>query len=142
MAHDDLSDLVFWPTREEELAERTRGKQRRSNSRDRGDRTRGGGGSGDGDKNDGGSGKNGMGGNRHHSRIVTAVVEAGEARRVLVVAQCAGEVATLVVATEAVAAALAEAKEGGGTAQEDVQRATARQPPPARLRPQARTTAR
>ena len=73
---------------------------------------------------------------------VAAVVEAGEARRVLVVFQGAPEGATLVATTGAVAAALAEATEGGGTAREDVQRGTARQPPPAHLQPRAQTTAR
>ena len=73
---------------------------------------------------------------------VTAVVEAGEARRGLVVAQGAAEGATSVATTGALAVALAEATEGGGTAREDVQRGTARQPLPARLRPRARTTAR
>ena len=73
---------------------------------------------------------------------VTAVMEAGEARRVLVVAHGAAEGATLVATTGAVPAALAEATEGGGTAREDVQRGTARQRPPARLRARAWTPAR
>ena len=73
---------------------------------------------------------------------VAAVVEAREARRVLVVAQGATEGETLVAATGAVAAALAEATGGGGTARDDVQCGTARQPPPARLRLRARTTGR
>ena len=73
---------------------------------------------------------------------VAAVVEARKARRVLVVAQCAAEGASLVAAFGAVAEALAEATEGGGMAREDVQRGTARQPPPARLRPRARASAR
>ena len=45
------------------------------------------------------------------------VVEGEEARRVLVVAQDAAKGATRVAATGAVAAALEEAPEGGGTSQ-------------------------
>ena len=73
---------------------------------------------------------------------MTAVVEVGEARRLLVVAQGTANGAPLVATTRAVATALVEATEGGGTARENVQRGTARQPPPARLRPRERTTAR
>ena len=120
---------------EKELAERNRGKQRRCDSRNRGDLTRGGGGFGGGGKMVGVATTTTAAG-------VTAAVEAGEARRVLVVAQGAADGATLVATTGAVAAALAEVTEGGGGAREDVQRGTARQPPPARLRPRARTTAR
>ena len=58
---DEPLDSVFWPTLEEEFAERTRAKERRSNSRDRGDRTCEGG-------DPGGSGKNGGGGDHHHRR--------------------------------------------------------------------------
>ena len=72
---------------------------------------------------------------------VIAVVEAGEARRVLGVAQGAADGPSLVVSTEEVAASVAESTEGGGTSREYVQSGTARQPPPARLRPRARTTA-
>ena len=61
MAHDEAPDPVFWPTPGEDLTERTREKQRRSDSRDRGDRTRGDGGSGGGEKNCGG-------GDYHHRR--------------------------------------------------------------------------
>ena len=60
----------------------------------------------------------------------------------LVVAQGTADGAALVPTTGAVAAALAEAAEGGGTAREDVQRGTARQPTSVCLRPRARTTAR
>ena len=77
------------------------------------------------DRNRGGGGKNGGG----------VALGAG-------VAQGAAEGGNLFATTGAVAAALAEATEGGGTAQEHVQRGTARQPPPACLRPRARTTAR
>ena len=48
---------------------------------------------------------------------VAVVVEGEEARRVLVVAQDAAKGATRVAATGAVAAALEEAPEGGGTSQ-------------------------
>ena len=73
---------------------------------------------------------------------VAVVVEAGEVRRVLVVARDVAKGATVVATTGAVAAALSEATEGGGMAREDVQRGTARLPPPAHLRLRARTTAR
>ena len=63
--------------------------------------------------------------------VAAKKVEAEEARRALVVAQDAAKGATRVTKTEAVAAALGEAPEGGGTAQEAVQRGTARPPPPA-----------
>ena len=128
MAHDEAPDLVVWPTPEEKLAERNRGKQRRSSSRECGDRTRGGGGSG-------GSGKNGGGGDHHHRRGGDSASSAG-------VPEGAAEGATLFQQPGQLAAALAEATEGGGMAPEDVQRGTARQLPPARLRPLARTTAR
>ena len=68
---------------------------------------------------------------------VAAVVEAREARRVMAVAQGAGKGAALVSTTGAMAAAVAVATESGGTAREDVQRGTARQPPPDCLRPRA-----
>ena len=74
--------------------------------------------------------------------VAAAVAETGEARRVLVVAQDAAKGAIRVEPTGAVAAALGEAPEGGGTAHEVVQRGTARPPPPARLRARARITAR
>ena len=61
---------------------------------------------------------------------VAAVVEAREARRVPVVAQGAADWTTLAATTGAVAAALAEATDGGGTAREEVQHETASQPPP------------
>ena len=65
--------LSFGRTPEEELAERNRGKQRRSDSRDRGDRNRGGG------------GKKMVGVATTTITVgVTAVVEPGEAYRVLV----------------------------------------------------------
>ena len=73
---------------------------------------------------------------------VAVVVEVREARGVLVVAQRTAKGTTLVATTGAVTAAMAETTEGGGTAREDVQRGTDRQPPPARVRPRARTTAR
>ena len=65
---------------------------------------------------------------------VAAVMEAREARPELVVAQNAAKGATSVATTRAVAAALGETQESGGTAQDGVQRGKARQPPPARLR--------
>ena len=136
MAHEETPDPVFWPKiPEEELAERNRGKQLRSDSRDREDRTREGGGFG-------GGGKNGGGGDHHHRRGGDSGDGGGGGAFGAGVAQGAAEGATLSATTGAVAAALAEVKEGGGTAREDVQRGTARQPPPARLRPRARTTAR
>ena len=73
---------------------------------------------------------------------VTAVAEAVEARLGLVVARDADKGAVLDATTGVVAAARREATEGGVMAREDVQLRTARQPPPARLRPRARTTAR
>ena len=66
--------------------------------------------------------------------VGAAVVEVGEARRVLVVAQDAAKGVIRVSPTEAVAAALGEAPEGGGTLHELVQRGVARAPPPVRLR--------
>ena len=74
--------------------------------------------------------------------MVAMVVEAREARRVLVVAQDAAKGETRAEPTGVVAAALGEAPEGGGTAHEVVQRGTARPPPLACLRARARTTAR
>ena len=54
-------------------------------------------------------------------------------------AEGAPEGVTLVQQPGQLAAALAEATEGGGTAREDVQGGTARQPPPARLHSRAST---
>ena len=70
------------------------------------------------------------------------MVEAEEKRRVLVVTQVAAGGATVVATTGTVAAAPAEPTEEGRTAREYVQRGTARQPLPARLRLRAQTTAR
>ena len=70
------------------------------------------------------------------------MVGAGEARRVLVVAQGAAKGATRVATTVAVLAAPGQAPEGSGTVQEAVQRGTARPPPPVRLRTRAWITAR
>ena len=70
------------------------------------------------------------------------MAEAGEERRVLVVAQGAAKGATRPEPTGAVDAAPEETPEGGGTAHEVVQRGKAHPPPPARLRAQPRTTAR
>ena len=95
----------------------------RSDSRDRGDR------------NGGGGVKNGGGGDHHHRHGGDSASGAG-------VPEGAAEVATLVQQPGQLAADLAEATEGGEMAREGVQRGTARQPPPARLRPRARTTAR
>ena len=69
-----IPTLSFGRTPKEELAERNRGKQPRRDSRDRGDRNRG------------GSGKKKMVGVTITTITVgvTAVVEAGEAHRVLV----------------------------------------------------------
>ena len=103
------------------MAERNRGKQRRSDSRDRGDRNRGGG------------GKNGERGDHHHRRGGDSASSAG-------VPEGAAEGATFVQQPGQLAAALAEATEGGGMTGEDVQRGKARQPPPARLRLPARTS--
>ena len=125
MAHDEAPDPVFWSTPEEELAERTQGKERRGDTRDRGDHIRGGGGSGGDDhhpRRGGGSGVAGEGS--------ASGAGGGSGRRRGV---------TLAATTGAVAAALTEATNGGGTVREDVQRETAR---PARIRPRARTTAR
>ena len=70
-----IPTLSFGRTPEEELAERNRGKLRRSDSRDRGDRNRGG----------GGKKKKMVGVTITTITVgVTAVVEAGEAHRVLV----------------------------------------------------------
>ena len=115
--------MSFGRTPEEELAERNWGKHRRSDSRDRGDRNRGGG------------GKNGGGGDHHHRRGSDSASSAG-------VPEGAAEGATLVQQPGQLAAALAEATEGGRMAREDVQRGTARPPPPARFRPRSRTTRR
>ena len=87
-------------TREEELAEHNRGKQRRSASRDRANHTcRGGRKNGGGGRREGDSGGGGGGG----------ASGAG-------VAKGAAEGATLVQQPGQLAAALAEATEGGGTA--------------------------
>ena len=87
--------MSFGRTPEEELAERNRGNCR--DSRDRGDRNRGGG------------GKNGGGGDHHHRRGGDSASRAG-------VAEGAAEGATLVQQPGQLAAALAEATEGGGMA--------------------------
>ena len=92
------------------MAERNRGRQRRSDSRDRGDRNRGGG------------GKNSGGGDHHPRRGGDSASGAG-------VPEGAAEGATLVQQPGQLAAALGEATEGEGMAREDVQRRTARQPP-------------
>ena len=115
--------LSFGRTPEEELAERNQGKKRRSDSRNREDR------------NHRGGGKNGEGGDHHHRRGGNSASDAG-------VPEGAAEGATLVQQPGQFAAARAEATDGGGMARKDVQRGTARQPSPARLRPRARTTAR
>ena len=73
---------------------------------------------------------------------VATVVEAREERRVLAVAQSAAKGATRPEPTGAAAAAREEAPEDGGTAHEGLQRGTARQPLPARLRARTRTAAR
>ena len=121
MAHNEAPGLVLWPTPEEELAEHTRGKQRRSDTRDRGDRTRGGGGFGGGDKNGGGgSGGGGEGG--------ASGAGGGLGRR------RGGNIGRNYRGSGR--------SSGGGTGREDVQSGTAHQSSPARLRPRARTTAR
>ena len=112
------------------MAERNRGKQRRSDSRDCGDRNRGGG------------GKNGGGGDHHHRREGDSGGGGGGVASGAGVAEGAAEGETLVQQPGKLAAPLAEAKEGKGIAREGVRRGTARQAPPARLRPRARTTAR
>ena len=73
---------------------------------------------------------------------VAAVMGAEETRRALVANQDAALGVITVATTGAVAAALREATEGNGMARMDVQGGTARQPPPAYLRPRGRTTAR
>ena len=123
-------------TADEELAEGNRGKQRPSDSRDRGDRTRGGGGFGGGGK------KNGGGGDHHHRREGASGGGGGGGASGAGGGSGRRRRTTLVATTGAVAAALAEATEGRGTAREDAQRGTACQPPAVRLRPRARTTAR
>ena len=121
MAHNEAPDPVLWPTPEEELAEHTRRKQRRSDTRDRGDRTRGDGGFGGGDKNGGGgSGGGGEGG--------ASVAGDGLGRR------RGGNFGRNYRGIGR--------SSGGGTEREDVKSATAHQSSPARLRPRARTTAR
>ena len=86
--------MSFGRTPEEQLAERNRGKRRRSDSRDRRDR------------NCGGGGKNGWGGDPHHRRGGDSASGAG-------VAEGTAEGATLVQQPGQLAAALAEATEGG-----------------------------
>ena len=130
IAHAETPTPSFGRTPEDELAERNRGKQRRSDTRDRGDR------------NHGGGGKNGDGGDHHHRRGSDSDGGDGEVASGAGIAEGAAEGATLVQQPGQFVVALAEATEGGGMAREDVQRWTARQPPPARLRPRARTTAR
>ena len=112
------------------MAERNRGKQRRSDSRDRRDRNRGGG------------GKNGGGGDHHHRLGGDSGGAGGGGASGAGVAEGAAEGATLVQQSGQLAAAMAEATEGGGMAREDVQHETACQSPPARLLPRARATAR
>ena len=70
------------------------------------------------------------------------VVEVGEARRVLVVAQDTAKGATRAEATGVAVAALEEAPKDGGTAHEVFQRGATHPPPPVRLRVRTQTTAR
>ena len=74
--------------------------------------------------------------------VGAAVGEAGEAPRVLVVAQDAANGETRVVTTGGVAAALEEALESGGILREVVQRGMVCPPPRRPLPARARTTAR
>ena len=73
------------------------------------------------------------------ARVTTSVVQVGEARQVLVMAEDAAEETT---SSGGGTAALEEAPEGGEIARVVVQRGTARPPPSARLPARARTTAR
>ena len=74
--------------------------------------------------------------------VAAAVVQVGQARRALMVAEDAAKGATRAKPIGVATAALGEAPEGGGTAHDVVQGGTARPPPPARLRTRTRTTAR
>ena len=66
----------------------------------------------------------------------TVVAAAVVARRLLLAVRDAAKGTTIVDPTGAVAAALGEAPEGGGTAYEVVQRGTARPPPPLVFEPE------
>ena len=139
MAHNEAPDLVLWPTPRETLEERHRNKKRRGDSRERGDRN----------VLAPGVATAKLGETAIMVTVATtttvvvavAVVEAGEARRVLVVAQDAAKGETRADPTGMVAAALGKVPEGGGTEHKVVQQRTARPPLPARRHARARTTA-
>ena len=120
IALDEDPDPVFWPNPRGRVGRTKPGEtatQRQSRPRGLG------------------GGKNGGGGDHHHRCGGDRAPGAG-------VPEGAAEGATLVQQPGQLAAALAEVTEGGRMARDDVQHGTARQPPPARLRPRARTTAR
>ena len=120
---------------EEEWAKRNREIQRSSDSRDRGGRTRGCGGKR-------GSGKNGGGGDHHHRRGDDSGSGGEQAYRVLVWLRAPPRGQRGSQQPGRWPQLWQGQKEGGGTVRENVQRGTARQPPPARRRSRARTTAR
>ena len=128
IAHDEDPDPVFWPNLGGRVGRTKPGKTATQDNRDRGDRNRGDG------------GKKGGGVDHHHRRGGDSDGGGGGGASGAGLAEGAAEGATLVQQPGQLAAALAKATEGVGTAREDVLRGTTRQPPPARLRSQARTT--
>ena len=141
MVHDEAHDPVFWPTPEEKSEERNRRKTDAATAAIAGTATVG------------VVAPGVVAAKLKETAImvgvattttaaeVAVVVDAGEARRVFVVAQDAAKGPIRVETTGATAASLGKALECGG-GREDEWRGAARQPPPVRLRPRARTTAR